>query len=724
MEDKKENLNRLFNPRKIVIIGASNRPGSVGNSLVKNLINNHFPGEVFFVNPKRQTIAKQAVYHQVVDLPDGIDLALIATPAATVPGIIEECIRKKIGGAAVISAGFAETGAKGKKLSSQIKKNIKRNSFRVLGPNCLGFIRPHLKINASFSGEEAQSGRVTFLSQSGALGAAVLNWAKQHQIGFANFVSLGEMLDISFGELMDYFADDPTTNSLLIYMESISKPRLFIRAAQSLSRKKPIVILKGGTSTAGARAALSHTGNLAGNELVFDTVFRRAGILRVHSLEDLFNCISALAKQNIPLNNRLAIITNAGGPGVIASDILEKNQGQLAKFEKRTTKKLKTILPSASSLKNPVDLLGDATPELYYEAARICLCDSGVDGLLVILTPQGVTDAEGAARAIAKLKDAAGKKIILAVWMGEAEGLKTLHRAQIPAYQFPGQGIRTFLYLYSYHKNLKNLNQAFSLPPTENDPRSKSAAGIIRRAFKEKRAFLSEYESKKLIRAYSFPTLDFRLAKTAFEAVKQAKKIGFPVVLKLHTTETLHKLELNGVKLNLDSPQEVRKAYDDIKKGFLKQFPDSHFAGVLIEPMLSHRYELFLGGKKDSIFGPVIVFGRGGIDIELTNDIVTELPPLNPLLAENLISKTRIACLFTGFRKQTKPDLKKLIFLLCRFSKMLIDFPQIKEVDINPLAVSGSCYQVLDAKIILDLDCPLKPTNPFGHLVIPPNQSR
>lgn len=719
MTNKKKNLYRLLNPQKIAIIGASNRLGSVGNSLVKNVLNNQFPGQVFFVNPKRKIIGGQQVFPKVSSLPPGIDLALIATPAATVPGIIKECVQQKISGAVIISAGFSETGPKGKELSAQIKKTLKTSPLRVLGPNCLGLIRPRLKINASFSGEEAQSGRITFLSQSGALGAAVLNWAKQHQVGFASFVSLGEMLDISFGELIDYFASDPTTKSLLIYMESITKPQQFIKAAQALAIKKPIVVLKGGTSLAGAKAALSHTGNLAGDERVFDTVFKRAGILRVYNLEDLFNCVSALAKQNLPTHNRLAIITNAGGPGVIASDILEKNNGRLAQLKEGTNQKLKRILPSASSIKNPVDLLGDATPELYYQAAKICLNDSGVDGLLIILTPQGVTNARGAALAIANLKNSS-QKIILAVWMGEAQGLKTLHQAQIPAYQFPGQGIRTFLYLHSYQKNLKNLKQTLPLPSNTRKTKPKTVNHIIRQAFKEKRPFLSEFESKQILQAYGFPTLDFHLGQSLDETIKKAQEIGFPVVLKLNTTQTLHKLELDGVKLNLDSPEEIKKAFTQIKKGYQKHFPNSPFEGVLVEPMLSHRFELFLGSKKDPIFGPVIVFGRGGTDVELTNDVATELPPLNPNLAKNLVLNTKIASLFTGFRRQKKPSLLRLTKLLCSFSQLLIDFPQIKEVDINPLATSGRNYKVLDAKIILDLSVPLKIKKPHQHLVIPP----
>ncbi|MFC1789946.1 acetate--CoA ligase family protein [Patescibacteria group bacterium] len=702
MYSKKTSINRFFNPRSLAIIGASNQPGSVGFSLVSNVLNNNFPGKVYFVNPKRKKIHGKPVYSSIADLPLGIDLALVATPAATVPGIISQCVAQKTAGAAIISSGFSEIGPKGKKIALQLKEITKSSPLRILGPNCLGFIRPHLNLNASFSGEEAHPGRITLLSQSGALGAAILNWAKQHRIGFANFVSLGEMLDLSFGELIEFFGNDPQTNSILIYMESITKPALFLQAARTLVRKKPIIVLKGGVSQAGAKAALSHTGNLAGDDLVFDTAFKKAGILRVHDLEDLFNCTSALAKQDLPQGENLAIITNAGGPGVIASDILEKNQGKLAKFSQKTNNQLTRILPPTGSIKNPVDLLGDATPRAYHEAAQVCLQDPEVDGLVVILTPQGVTDATGAAREISNLENPQ-KKPILAVWMGEADGLQTLHEASIPAYQFPRQGIKTFLYMNQYFQNLKNLSPVSNKPLPNYVPDSQEAIRIIRQAQRAKQTLLSEWESKQILKAYGFPIPLSYLAKSIKESTLAAVKIGFPLVLKLHSTKVSHKIDLEGVKLGLRSVKGVKEAFREIKSSWQKHFSSREFEGVLVEKMFSHRHEFIIGSKKDPIFGPVIVFGRGGTEVELINDLALEMPPLDPYLARNLVIRTKVAPLFSGYRNLPQPSLKKMITLLCKFSRLVTDFPQIKEMDINPLAWGRGDYQALDCKIILDL---------------------
>lgn len=704
------------------MIGASNRRGSVGHALMHNLLGSEYRGTVHPVNPKRRSVQSIKAYRSVKDIPDKVDLAIIATPAPTVLGIVKECGEASVAGIVIISAGFAEAGKKGEQMILRIVELAKEHDMRIIGPNCLGFIKPGIHLNASFANQMALDGKIAFISQSGALCTAILDWASKNNVGFSHFVSIGSMADVGFHDLIDYFGSDPDTDSILIYMESLTNARKFLSAARAFSRTKPIIVLKVGRSSEGARAAKSHTGSLAGNDNVFDAAFERAGIIRVDTAVTLFHTAKALAMQPRPLGDRMAVITNAGGPGIIATDALVYSHGQIARLEDKTIRSLDKILPGEWSHNNPIDILGDAGPDRFKKTLEITLRDAKTDAILVILTPQAMTSPSEVARRIVSVKNKTDKPV-LAVWMGGngvAEGRRILEAGNIPVYRTPEDAINCFMSIYSYSKNLELLYETPATIPHAFKPDTIANKELIATSLKNGRDALTESESKKLLANYQIPVAENRVAKSAKEASDAALEIGFPVAMKILSPDILHKTDVGGVKLDVKTREEAKKAFNDLINSARKQFAGADIHGVFIEPMISKRYELLIGCKKDGIFGPAIVFGMGGVAVEVYKDTKVGLPPLNMALSMRLIRGTKIYKLLKGYRNMPGVDIQAIQFLLYKFAYLVADFPEIKEIDINPFGVDEYGGIVLDAKVVLDTAYKKDRENPYSHLVISP----
>ncbi|MEA3398798.1 MAG: bifunctional acetate--CoA ligase family protein/GNAT family N-acetyltransferase [Patescibacteria group bacterium] len=715
-------LDKIFNPKTIAVIGASDNEGSVGHALINNLLNSDYKGIIYPVNNRRESVHSVKAYDSVGEIDDKIDLAIIATPAGTVPAIVKDCGEAGVGGVIIISAGFSEAGKAGEKLSQEIKNLGKQYGMRIVGPNCLGFIRPKIHLNASFSSKMALPGNIAFISQSGALCTAILDWSLKNNVGFSYFISIGSMLDVSFDDLIDYFGQDKNTDSILIYMESLKNARKFMSAARAFSRNKPIIVLKVGRSSEGAKAARSHTGSIAGNDEIFKVAFERAGIVRVDTTVALFHTAKALAMQPRPAGNRMAVITNAGGPGVIATDALIYSKGQIAKFEKKTYEGLNKILPKFWSQNNPVDILGDAGPKRYRQAIEICLQDKNIDAVLIILTPQAMTDPTAVANKIVSIKKKYGKTI-LASWMGGNEvaaGRQILEAGNIPIYRQPEDAVRSFTYLCNYTKNLNLLNETPASIPHAFNPKINENKNLIENAVKKNRFTLNEVEAREFLSNYDIPVIKSMIAESATEAGKQAASIGFPAAMKIISSDILHKTDVDCVKLNINSPSEASQAYKKIIAAAKKFKPKARIEGVLISEMVKKRYELLIGAKKDNIFGPVIVFGMGGIAVEVFKDTKIGLPPLNMSLSLHMIKETKIYKLLKGFRGLPGVDVQAIQFLLYKFAYLVADFPEIKEIDINPFAVDENGGMVLDAKVILDTSLIDKNLSAYSHLIISP----
>lgn len=723
MSSKK--LDKLFNPKVVAIVGATTKKESVGYALMKNIIGSGFDGIVYPINPKRTNVLGVKAYPSLDDVPDKIDLAIIATPAKSVPAIVEKCGEVGVSGILLISAGFAEAGEDGKELMRQISETIRKYKMRLIGPNCLGFINPSIKFNASFANKMALPGKIALISQSGALCTAILDWSIKQNVGFSNFVSIGSMMDVSFHDLIDYFGSDPHTNSIVIYMESLIDARSFMSAARAFARNKPIIVLKAGKSTEGAQAAMSHTGSLAGNDFVFDAAFKRAGVIRVDTIEELFNIAKSLSMQPRPTNNRLAIVTNAGGPGVIATDTLIAKGGKLAKLSDETISELNKHLSAHWSKGNPVDVLGDAGPEQYAKAVELCAKDRNVDGILVILTPQSMTDSTEIAMQIAAISKNC-KKTVLASWMGAddiAEGQKVLEANNIPVYQTPENAVKCFMLMYDYSRNLEILHETPSQIPQEFQPKKDESKKLIEEVLNDNRTVMTEFEAKQLLANYQIPVIKNGLAKTETEAIVMSEKFGYPLVMKIASPDILHKTDVGGVILNILNKEEAKVAYIKILKSSKEKAPDADIRGVFVEQMMKRKYELIIGCKKDPIFGPIIVFGMGGVAVEIFKDTTVGLPPLNMALAMRIIEDTKIYKLIKGYRGMPGADISSIQFLLYKFAYLLMDFPQILEIDINPFGVDERGGVVLDAKVILDKTVEPAEESCCKHLVISPYPS-
>jgi acetyltransferase len=705
-------LSSIFNPKAVAIIGATDRPGSVGRTLLWNLISNPFGGMVIPINPKRTSVLGIRAYPTIREAPEPVDLAVIATPAATVPGIIQECVEAGVKGAIVLSAGFKEIGAAGIALEQEIREQLQRSSLRLIGPNCLGVMNPLTGLNATFASSMARPGNVGFISQSGALCTAVLDWSFQENVGFSAFVSIGSMLDVDWGDLIYYLGDDPRTKSIVIYMESIGDARSFLSAAREVALTKPIIVIKAGRTGPAAQAAASHTGTLAGSDAVLDAAFRRCGVLRVERISELFDLAEVLAKQTQrPKGPNLTIITNAGGPGVLATDALINTGGSLAQLTEETIAALDGFLPPHWSRGNPIDILGDADPDRYTQALDVAVKDPNSDGLLVVLTPQAMTDPTETAEKLKKYAQEADKPV-LASWMGGAEvttGETILNRASIATYRYPDAAARLFNFMWKYSYNLRGIYETPALlPESEFGTTDRSQVEpIIEAARAAGRILLTEVESKQILKAYGIPTVESRTAETVAGAIAEAEALGYPVVLKLISQTITHKTDVGGVKLNLQNADAVRDAYEAIQAAVTAQVGAEHFQGVTVQPMvnLSQGYELIVGSSLDLQFGPVILFGTGGQLVEVFKDSAIALPPLNTTLARRLMEQTKIYQALQGVRGRQSADLDELEMLLVRFSQLVLEQRWIKEIDINPLLVSeaSSRYPLLalDARIAL-----------------------
>ncbi|GAB4574295.1 MAG: bifunctional acetate--CoA ligase family protein/GNAT family N-acetyltransferase [Anaerolineae bacterium] len=699
-------LDHIFNPRNVAVIGASERVGSVGRTILWNLISTPFGGTVFPVNPKRASVLGIRAYPSIKDVPEKVDLAVVVTPAPTVPAIIQDCADLGIPGAIIISAGFKEIGPEGAALEKQVLEIARKSSMRIIGPNCLGVMSPTTGLNATFAAGMARPGSIGFISQSGALCTAVLDWSLQENVGFSHFVSIGSMLDVNWGDLIYYLGDDPRTSAIVIYMETIGDARSFLSAAREVALTKPIIVIKPGRTEAAAKAAASHTGSLTGSDDVLEAAFQRSGVLRVNDIAELFAMAETLSKQPRPRGPRLTIVTNAGGPGVLATDALITSGGELTEISPETMEELNKILPPAWSHNNPIDVLGDAEPERYAKALEIAGHDPNADGLLVILTPQDMTDPTMTAEALkpyARIEN----KPVLASWMGGASiaaGEDILNRAGISTFEYPDAAARAFSYMWKYSENLQRLYQTptFSVAGEENAPNRERVAEIIDAVRAEGRTILTEAESKEVLACYGIPTIPMKIAETAEEAVQAAEELGYPVVVKIHSETITHKTDVGGVKLNLKTADAVREAFNSIRDAVHQIASPEDFLGVSVQPMIKlDGYEVIIGSTIDPQFGPVMLFGTGGSLVEVYKDTALALPPLNSVLARQMMRKTRIYKALKGVRGQPPVDLVALEELLVRYSQMITEQKWIKETDINPLLASPEQLLALDARIVL-----------------------
>jgi len=632
----------MFAPGSVAVIGATSRPGTVGRTVLENLLRGGFQGKVYAVNAKHPEVLGLKAYRSIRDIPGLVDLAVVATPAATVPQLIGECVDAGTKSAVVISAGFRERGAEGAALEQQIQEQLQRSSMRLIGPNCLGIMNPTIGLNATFAKDAPKAGNVAFLSQSGALLTAILDWSHREEVGFSAIVSTGSMLDVGWGDLIYHFGEDPHTKSILLYMESVGDARSFLSAAREVALTKPIIVIKAGRSEAASRAAASHTGALTGSDEVLDAAFRRSGVLRVHSIADLFYMAEVLGRQPRPNGPRLTILTNAGGPAVLATDSLVANGGELAELSPESLRRLDEFLPSHWSHNNPIDVLGDADSERYGRALEIASQDPNSDGLLVILAPQGMTDPSQIAERLKPYAKESGKPV-LASWMGGnsiAAGEAALNSAGIPTFPYPDTAARAFTYMWRYTYNLRGLYETPTLADqSELESASRNQVEqIIQNARRHSRVLLTEVESKQLLSLYGIPTVETRVAASEDEGVRVASEIGFPVVLKVFSEIVTHKTDVGGVKLNLQNEEAVRSAYRAIKSSVAEKAGPDQFSGVSVQPMVKlDGYELILGSSLDPQFGPVILFGSGGQLVEVYRDRALALPPLNTTLAQRMM---------------------------------------------------------------------------------------
>jgi acetyltransferase len=699
-------LQAVFAPRNVAVIGATEKAGSVGRTILWNLMRSPFGGAVFPINPKHPSVLGIKSYPNISAVPDPVDLAVIVTPAPTVPDLVGECVKVGAKGAIIISAGFKEIGPQGAELERQILERARKGRMRIIGPNCLGVMNPLSGLNATFAAAMARPGNVAFISQSGALCTAVLDWSFREHVGFSAFISIGSMLDVGWGDLIYHLADDPHTSSIVIYMESIGNARAFMSAAREVALTKPIIVIKPGRTEAAARAAASHTGSLTGSDEVLDAAFRRCGVLRINSISEVFSVAEVLAKQPRPQGPRLTILTNAGGPGVLAADNLIASGGQLAGLSAETLEALNASLPPQWSHNNPVDILGDASPERYARSLEITAQDANSDGLLVILTPQAMTDPTATAEAL-KPYGQTYQKPVLASWMGGEDvdaGVSILSRANIPTFAYPDDATQTFVYMWQYTYNLRALYETPSLPEDAagNGPDRQKAKSILANARRLGRTILTEVESKELLAAYGIPTVPTRLASSAQEAVRIAEQVGYPVVLKLHSETITHKTDVGGVALNLGDAAALRAAYESICASVAEKASLADFLGVTVQPMIrTEGYELILGSSVDAQFGPVLLFGTGGQLVEVYRDRALALPPLNTTLARRMIERTRIFTALQGVRGRRPVDLEALEVLLVRFSQLIVEQGGIQELDINPLIASPAGLLALDARVVL-----------------------
>ena len=700
-----ENLNRIFNPKRIAVVGASEREGSIGAKIINNLTSVGYNGMVFPVNPFRQTVQGLTAYPSISKIPCKIDVAVVATPAHVVPQVAEECGKAGVAGIIIISAGFKETGEDGVSLEKQLLEHKKKYGMRIIGPNSFGIIRPKINLYATFADKQASPGKIAFISQSAALCASALDWASEAQVGFSAVVSTGSLLDVDFGDLIDYFGVDAQTRSILLYVESVKDGRKFMSAARGSVRTKPIVLVKAGRFKESLSAAFSHSGSLGGEDAVYSAAFKRAGIVRVETVSDLFNCAEALAMQPHPTDPNLTIITNAGGPAIMSTDHLIARGGKLTQLDDETVQALKSILPVYCSMANPIDIYEEATPNRFKSVIELCLKDPHSNGFLIIYTPQGATKPVVLAKLIVNLAKQT-KKLILTALMSEdkrcRKARRILRENGIPSFTTPEEAVSTFMYMYNYSRNLELLYQTPEELPVQQ-PNSTFVKGTLRHAFCDGRSVLSLPESLRILEAYQIPTMKTLIARTPEEASALSSKIGYPVVLKALSPQISHKSNIGGVVLNVCSSSETKTFFGEIANRVKNYSSTAEFQGVTIQPMIREKgHELILGSKKDAQFGSIIIFGMGGTAADFFKEVSIGFPPLNQTLARRLIEDTAI---YKHASSTGHPLTVTLIDeILVKFSHLVTDFPEIKEIDINPLIADGNSVVAVDARIIIEWD--------------------
>jgi len=701
------NFDKLFAPKSVAVIGASNRSHSVGALVMRNLIQGTFAGPIMPVNPKHQAIAGVLSYADVAALPIIPDLAIICTPPETVPAIISALAEKGTRACIVLTAGMARIKTPdGITLQDSMLEIARPVGMRIMGPNCLGLLVPGIGLNASFSHLPSLPGRIAFVSQSGAMCTAVLDWARAHSIGFSHFVSVGDSLDVDMKDVIDYLGSDPNTHAILLYIESIHKRRNFMSAARAAARNKPTLVIKSGRFAEGAKAAASHTGALAGSDIVYDAAFRRAGMLRVHDIEELFAAVETLARGRPLHGERLAIMTNGGGLGVMAVDDLIEGGGVLAGLSKKTLSALDSVLPETWSRSNPVDIIGDASGERYAATLKILSQDKGVDAVLVMHAPTGTASSTDAAQAVI---DSASKTktYILTSWVGGesvAQARNMFADTGIPTYATPDQAVNGFLHMVNYRRNQELLMETPLAAPTEFRPDVDKVRALVAEALKTETTMMREPEAKAVLAAYGIPTIETHIATTSRDAAEIARKIGFPVALKILSEDIPHKSDVGGVNLFLESPEAVRGAAEIMLETIAEKLPNCRIEGFTVQKMALRpgAHELIIGVASDPIFGPVILFGQGGTAVEIIADRAVALPPLNMRLARELIDRTRIVRLLTGYRDRPPIDMDALCLTLMQVSQLVIDIPELVELDINPLFADDKGVLALDARIGLD----------------------
>jgi len=702
-----KDLTALFEPKSIAVIGASRRPEAVGYAVMKNLISGGFTGNLYPVNPKADTIENLKSYASLLDIPDTIDLAILVVPSTTVPQLIRDCGQKGVKAVIIISAGFREIGEAGVALEKEVIDEANRQNLPILGPNCLGLINTddNFSMNASFGRTMPKRGNIAFISQSGALCTAILDYAKGQNMGFSKFISLGNKCDLSEVHLLQYLKDDPHTDVILMYIEDLQDGWTFIQEAREITgdakNKKPIITIKSGRTQQGAKAAASHTGSLMGSDAVYDAIFAQAGVLRADSVSEMFDLAKIFAYEPVIQGDCVAIVTNAGGPGIMATDACIRSGLSMASFHKNTTEQLKKVLPPASNISNPVDVIGDARNDRYRDAMRIAISDSNVDALVVILTPQAMTDIEDIAKAVVDAERSTNKPVV-ACFMGISDvskGVDYLEEHHIPHYPFPEDTARALAAMNRYRlwtKRPRTRVKKFKVD-------SEKAKRMIEYAHREKITHVGTYLAMDILKAYKFPVLPYGFAGSGKEAIKVARQVGFPAVMKIVSEEIVHKFDVGGIRLNIQNVKEAKKAYDHMMRTVKKKEPKAHIKGVMLQKMADKGREVILGMNRDQQFGPILMFGLGGVYVEAFKDVTFRLAPIRELGAERMIKAIRAYPLLKGIRGEAPADLKMIEECLERLSQLACEHPLIQEIDINPLMVYSdkSGAHVVDARIVL-----------------------
>lgn len=721
----KHDLSQLFNPKNVAILGASEREGSVGRKVMSNMLKSDFPGGIYPVNPKHHSVMNNPCVPSVKDIKAEVDLAVITTPAASVPAILEECGEKGIQNAIIISAGFSEMGAPGKELERKVLATAEKYHIKFIGPNCLGVMRPESKLNATFDNNNALPGSVALISQSGAICASVLDWAIEQNIGFSTIVSMGNSIDLDFGDMLEYLAHDSLTKSILLYIEGIHYSKRFIHGLRAASKLKPVVALKAGRNSSGVRAVHSHTGALVGDDDVFTAALARGGAVRVHDIDELFIAAEVLSSRYRAKGNRLTIVTNGGGAGVMAADRATELNLTLPALSKTMLAKLNPKLPPQWSHQNPLDIIGDATPERYRHTVEICLDDKDSDALLTILVPIAMTKPHEVAQEISQFAQR-NHKPLLTCWMGEKQ-VKTSRQLfaenNIPSYATPEMAVTAFSFLAAHHANQELLAQEAEPALGINRKAVKAAETIIHAAMAEGRKILTTQESKDLLSAFGIPVSPIQEVHSVEEAVSTATQLGFPVVMKISSPDITHKQDVGGVLLNIKDAASAKVAYEKIQENVKQAQPQARISGITVEKMLvdAHYRELMIGITHDKVFGPVIAFGMGGSLVEIIKDKAVALPPLNSFLAKQLIAETKASKMLDEFRGKPPVNLDALIQILIQVSDLACELPQILEMDINPLLVNEKEAIVVDARFVIADKTVEKP---YDHIVLVKQQGQ